>query len=178
MRPYLIAAALLLAVGGCSANDRTEAAPASAPSAADRPAAAGEAGTAGATPGAAATTAAGKTTTDGDAALSSDTEAICKQAAKVSTDFGTTFAADRLLIKTSAKNPQARTEAEQKAARDVRNFSFALLDMSKLAADPQVKKALAAMGGEVTALKGDLERISDKKLAGLHAKLDRACGRG
>ena len=178
MRPYLIAAALLLAVGGCSANDRTEAAPASAPSAAGRPAAAGETGTAGATPGAAATTAAGKTTTDGDAALSSDTEAICKQAAKVSTDFGATFAADRLLIKTSAKNPQARTEAEQKAARYVRNFSHALLDMAKLVDDPKVKKALGAMGAEVTALKGDVAKIDDKKLAGLQATLDKACGRG
>ena len=178
MRPYLIAAALLFAVGGCSASERTEA-PAPAPPAAGESAAAGGTTPAGATPAAAATTAAGKAAQGGDAALSSDTEAICDQAAKVSTDFGATFAEDyRLLIEASAKNPQARTEAEQKAARDVRNFSFALVDMSKLAADPRVKKALAAMGAEVTALKGDLDKIDDKKLAGLQAKLDKACDRG
>ncbi|WP_433793831.1 hypothetical protein [Actinoplanes sp. CA-252034] len=50
--------------------------------------------------------------------------------------------------------------------------------MSKLAADPTVKKALSAMGAQVTALKGDVTKLNEKKLADLHAVLDKACGRG
>ena len=115
----------------------------------------------------------------GDAALSGNTEAICAQASRTSTSFGTTFAADyRLLIEASGKSAQAKSEATAKVTRDVENFSFALLDMSKLASDPRLKKALAAMGTQVKALKGELDEINDKKLADLHATLDKACGRG
>jgi hypothetical protein len=50
--------------------------------------------------------------------------------------------------------------------------------MSKLAADPAVKKALSTMGAQVTALKGDVTKLDEKKLTELHAVLDKACGRG
>ncbi len=113
-----------------------------------------------------------------DAALSADTKAICEQAARTSTSFGTTFAADyKLLIDAAEQGAAAKAQAREKASRDVESFSFALLDMSKLAADPSVKKALATMGAQVTTLKGDLEKIDDKKLADLHATLDAACGK-
>jgi hypothetical protein len=113
-----------------------------------------------------------------DAALSGDTRAICAQAARTSTSFGATFAADqRLLIDAASKNAAAGAQAREKASRDVDSFSFALLDMSKLASDPALKKALGAMGAQVTALKGDLSRIDDEKLADLHATLDQACGK-
>jgi hypothetical protein len=113
-----------------------------------------------------------------DAALSSDTKAICAQAARTSTSFGTTFAADyQLLIDAGSKNAAAKAQAREKAARDVDSFSFALLDMSKLASDPALKKALGTMGAQVTALKGDLSKIDDAKLADLHATLDQACGK-
>ncbi|SDT67806.1 hypothetical protein [Actinoplanes derwentensis] len=113
-----------------------------------------------------------------DAALSADTEAICAQAGRTSASFGKTFAEDyQLLIQAAGEGAEAKSRAQEKVSRDMANFSYALLDMSKLAADPQVKKALAAMGAEVTALKGDVAKIDDKKLAGLQGTLDKACGR-
>ncbi|GGN28273.1 PBP1b-binding outer membrane lipoprotein LpoB [Actinoplanes campanulatus] len=114
-----------------------------------------------------------------DTALAEDTEAICAQASRTSTSFGTTFAEDyQLLIKAAAEGAEAKAKAREKVTRDVENFSFALLDMSKLASDAELKKALAAMGAQITALKGDVAKIDDKKLAALHATLDKACGRG
>ncbi|MBG0568763.1 hypothetical protein [Actinoplanes aureus] len=179
MRPILFAVAGLsaLLLTGCSADQpETASAPATAPSAAAGTSAAAEGGTA---PSAATAAPDGPDAAAGDAALSEDTDAICEQASRTSTAFGKTFSEDyRLLTEAAAQGGQAETEAKQKAARDVENFSHALLDLSRLASDPQVKKALGAMGAEVTALKGDLAKIDDKKLAGLHATLDKACGRG
>ncbi|RAK39962.1 hypothetical protein B0I29_104504 [Actinoplanes lutulentus] len=183
MRTHLYAvaglSALLLAVGGCSGGDSgTSAAPAAG---AGSTAAAGTAAEATSTaavtdPGAAADPAASKVAgKTGDAALAADTEAICAQASRTSAQFGKIFIEDyNRVLELSG---QAKTDAEQKATRDVENFSYALLDMSKLAADSGLKKALAAMGDQVTALKGDLADLDDKKLAGLHATLDKACGR-
>ncbi|WP_430782228.1 hypothetical protein [Actinoplanes sp. G11-F43] len=114
-----------------------------------------------------------------DAALSEDTEAICAQAGRTSASFGKTVAEDsRLLAQAAGEGAEAKARAREKATRDVENFSFALLDMSKLAGDPAVKKALATMGAQVTALKGDVTKIDDKKLAQLKSTLDKACGRG
>jgi hypothetical protein len=114
-----------------------------------------------------------------DTALSEDTEAICAQAGRTSTDFGKTFAEDyQLLIKAAAESEESKARAQEKVTRDLDNFSFALLDMSELAADPGVKKALSAMGGQVKALKGDVSKVDEKKLTELHAMLDTACGRG
>ncbi|BEL09436.1 hypothetical protein Q0Z83_076270 [Actinoplanes sichuanensis] len=114
-----------------------------------------------------------------DAALSEDTEAICAQASRTSNEFGKTFAEDyQLLVRAAAEGAEAKAKAQEKVTRDLQNFSFALLDMSKLAADPAVKKALSSMGAQVTALKGDVTKVDEKKLAELHAVLDKACGRG
>ncbi|GIF37351.1 hypothetical protein [Actinoplanes xinjiangensis] len=114
-----------------------------------------------------------------DTALSEDTEAICAQASRTSNEFGKTFAEDyQLLIRAAAEGKEAKAKAQEKVTRDLQNFSFALLDMSKLAADPAVKKALGTMGAQVTALKGDVTKVDEKKLADLHTVLDKACGRG
>ncbi|GIF16108.1 hypothetical protein [Actinoplanes teichomyceticus] len=175
MRRLLAAAAALsfvLFAAGCSGADQesTTAAPA--------------AGTTATATGDAAATGPAAGTPDpakgaaGDAALAADTAAICAQAARTSTNFGTTFAADhKLLTGAASKGAEAKAQAQQKATRDVESFSYALLDMSKLAGDPGLKKALAAMGAQVAALKGDLSRIDDRKLAALRATLDRACGK-
>jgi hypothetical protein len=176
MRTVLLAAAGLsaLLLTGCSADQPEASAPAPASSVAG--AATPEGGAPAASAGVEAP--AGPDAAAGDAALSADSEAICEQASRTSTSFGKTFAQDyQLLIEASGKDAQAKQQAKQKVARNVDNFSFALLDMSKLAAEPKLKKALAAMGAEVKALKGDLDKIDDKKLAGLHATLDKACGR-
>jgi hypothetical protein len=114
----------------------------------------------------------------GDAALAGNTRAICDQARKTSGNFAATFAQDlKLLIDAaSADDPALVAKAEEKTRRDVQNYSFALKDMSQLAADPTVKKALADMGKQVTALQGDVRRIDDRRLAALSGTLDRACG--
>jgi hypothetical protein len=114
----------------------------------------------------------------GDAALAGNTQAICNQAAKTGGQFGSMFAQDvKLLIDAeSAKDQDLSGKVKQKTARDVENYSFALNDMSKLAADPTVKQALADMSKQMTALKGDVRKIDDKKLDQLRATLDKACG--
>ena len=122
---------------------------------------------------------AGKAAAGGDAALAKDTEAICDQAAKVTTQFGATFAQDlkQLIDSSAAENKQRRSEVEQKTKRDVQSFSFALGDLSRLAGDAEVKKALAAMSKDVTALNGDVSKIDADKLGELGDELDKACGR-
>ena len=114
----------------------------------------------------------------GDAALSGDTRAICEQAARTGADFAATFAANvKLQIEAaSSGEPGAVQQAEQKATHDVQNYSYALTDMAKLAADPALKKALNEMGERVTGLEGDVAAIDEKELAGLRTTLDEACG--
>ncbi|GAA2690996.1 hypothetical protein [Actinoplanes palleronii] len=176
MRRHLAAAAALsfaLLAAGCSgdAQESTTAAPTPVTSAPAAGSADGSAAPAVSAPTAAAGAA-------GDAALSKDTDAICAQAARTSTSFGTNFAADYQVLRAAGKQgAEAKSRAAEKVDRTVDGYAFALLDMSKLAADPTVKKALAAMGAQVTALKSDLGKIDDEKLSELHAKLDKACGK-
>ncbi|GAA0475011.1 hypothetical protein Ade02nite_40980 [Paractinoplanes deccanensis] len=114
-----------------------------------------------------------------DAALSGDTEAICAQAARVNSDFGKTFIADlKLQIDAASKGGAAKQQADQKIARDVSNYSYALADMAKLTTDPVLKKALTDMSQQVTALKGDLTKINAEKMSQLTGTLDKACGKG
>ncbi|MFG1609393.1 hypothetical protein [Actinoplanes sp. NPDC049265] len=115
--------------------------------------------------------------TSGDAKLSQDTKAICAQADKLTTSFGATFSQDLKALIDSAQNAKQKAEVEQKTKRDVQNFSFALTDLSRLAADSDLKKALAGMGKEVTALKGDVRQLDAGQLGELSGKLDKACGR-
>jgi hypothetical protein len=160
---------------GCStepADDGTSVAPAPAPGASVTASAPG--------PGTPAD-AAGQQNTgarDGDAALSGDTGAICAQAVRTGADFARTFAGDlKLRIDAAASgDPAAVQQAEQKSARDVRNYSYALNDLSKLAADPAVKRALAGMSKQINALKDDILELDEKQLAGLRTTLDKACG--
>jgi len=113
-----------------------------------------------------------------DAALSADTEAICDQASRTSTAFGKTVVDNRVLLtRAGEESKEARAKVQEKVARDVQSFSYALLDMSKLAADAEVKKALATLGAQVAAVKGDITKLDDKRLTALHGTLDTACGR-
>jgi len=169
----LIAAAVasgVLLVAGCSSDKAATPAPAAAPD----PATSSNAG-----PGSSAGT--GKASgAAGDAALSANTSAICDQAAKTGGNAASNFAQDvKLLIDAeSAKNKAAVAAAKEKTTRDVENYSFALQDMSKLVADPAVKKALAEMSESVAALKGDVRKIDAAELGKLQGSLDKACGKG
>ncbi len=167
-----VSGAFLLLGAGCSADDpaTTTAAPTPVTSGATAPAAAG-----GATGSAAATAA----PQSGDAALSGNTAAICQQAAKTGGDAAKNFAQDlKLLIDAeSAQDADQVAKAKAKTTRDVQNYSYALTDMSKLAADPALKAALADMGKQVTALKGDVMKIDAGRLTKLQETLDRACGK-
>jgi hypothetical protein len=171
MRRLLAAAALLIPaavlVAGCSA-DKT-------PDAAGTPSAAVPRIP---VPGAATTARPGDSGRQAaaDAALSGNTAAICSQAAKTGSQFAATFAEDRKLLAKagSAADKNQAAKARAKAARDVDNYSFALLDMSKLSADPVLKQALADMGRQVSAAKGEVHKVDGKKLG---ATLDKACGK-
>jgi len=162
----------VLAAAGCSSEPQpaatTPPAPLGAPSAPATSAAAGA-------------DAAGRAAASGkaaDRALSGNTAAICAQAGRVTTQFGKTFAEDvRLLIDASSKSdPAAADQAKKKTSRDVASYSFALGDMSKLAGDARVAKALGEMSRQVNALKGDVRKLDETKLADLSDRLDEACG--
>ena len=168
-----VSGALLLLGTGCSSDEPagTTAAPAPAASAAPAPATSGGATSTGSAPAAAGG--------GGDAALSGNSEAICQQAAKTGGDAAKNFAQDlKLLIDAeSAKDADQVAKAKAKTTRDVENYSFALTDMSKLAADPALKAALADMGKQVKALKGDVRKLDTAQLTKLQETLDKACGK-
>ena len=133
-----------------------------------------------ASPGAGASAGAGAASANaGDVALAGNTDAICKQATKVSGRAAATFATNmKLLVEAStAKSKDDAQQARARTVRDVQNWSFALADLSKLVADKTVKRALADMSKQVTRLQGDVEKIDDAKLANLREQLDKACGR-
>ncbi len=135
----------------------------------------GAAGSAGAGPTAAGPSGTGPSA--GDAALAGNTGAICDQAAKTGGEFAATFAQDlKLLIDAeSAQDKAQAAKVKAKTSRDVDNYAFALADMSKLAADPALKRALADMSQQVSVLKGDVRKLDAKKLAALRTTLDSAC---
>jgi hypothetical protein len=166
-----LSGALLLSGAGCSADEPDGAAVGPAP------AASGPAATGG---GAATSTSAPATSGgSGDAALSGNSDAICQQAAKTGGDSAKNFAEDlKLLIDAeSAQDADQVAKAKAKTTRDVENYSFALTDMSKLAADPALKAALADMGKQVKALKGDVRKLDAARLTKLQETLDKACGK-
>ena len=176
MRRLLCVTALssALLLGACSTDKSADTSAAATPTvgaastAAEAPA-----------PGGSGAPASGRPATGaGDAALKGNTEAICLQAEKAGGEAARNFAADlKLLIDAeSAQDKDAVTKARQKTTRDVQNYSFALADMSKLASDPQLKKALAAMAKQVSALKGDVRKLDAEKLEGLQNTLAKACG--
>jgi len=166
-----VSGAFLLLGAGCSADDpaASTAAPTPATSGSGAPAASG-----GVTGSAAATA----SPQSGDAALSGNSSAICQQAAKTGGDAAKNFAQDlKLLIDAqSAQDADQVAKAKAKTTRDVENYSYALTDMSKLASEPALKAALADMGKQVTALKGDVTKIDAAQLTKLQETLDKACG--
>jgi hypothetical protein len=176
MRRLLSVTALsgaLLLLGACSSDS-------SDPAAAPAPAGASPAATvASSAPEATSAASAGTSSSKGgDAALKGDTAAICTQAAKTGGEAARNFAADvKLLIDAqTAQDADAVTKAQQKTTRDVENYSYALADMAKLTSDPALKKALTAMGKQVSTLKGDVRKLDAEKLAGLQETLAKACG--
>ena len=168
----VVSGALLLGAG-CSSDDPAATTAAPAPAASSVAAAP-------ATSGGTTTTSApaGDTSGGGDAALSGNSKAICRQAAKTGGDAAKNFAQDlKLLIDAeSAQDADMVAKAKAKTSRDVENYSYALTDMSKLASEPTLKAALADMGKQVTALKGDVRKLDADRLAKLQETLDKACG--
>ena len=154
----------VLAVAGCSTEKHEP------PAAAPAPAAKPSATTASAGPA--------ESGEPGNAAGAAPRDAICDQAARVSTQFAATFADDiKALIDASSKaDPAAADQVRKKTARDVENYAFALSDMAGHTDDPQVKKALGEMSRQVGALKGDVRQLDEKKLAAISGGLDEACG--
>jgi hypothetical protein len=176
----VLTGALLLAAG-CSGDPAPTATAAPPPAAPGSPGAPGVPAPTGSTPGTGSSSAPGGGTRNaGDAALAGNTGAICAQAEKTGGAFAATFAQDlKLLIDAaSADDPDLAAKAEEKTRRDVQNYSFALKDLSRLAADRAVAKALGDMSKQVTALEGDVRKLDDRKLAALRGKLDQACGTG
>jgi hypothetical protein len=164
-------AAILLSAG-CSTEPATQA-PAAAPTAS-------AAAAASSTPAPSGSAAAGSTApAKGDAALSGNSEAICAQANRVSSQAAATYAADlkSLLEASAGKDPADLQRAKEQTERDVQSWAYALKDMSKLASDVNLKKALADMSRQVTAFRGDVEKIDEAKLVKLHETLDKACGK-
>jgi hypothetical protein len=171
MRRLLAAAALTgltLMAAACSTEPEPEG---SAPIVAAPPPAPGS--SAGASPAPAEPGAAG------DKALAGNGEAICTQAQKTSSDFARTFTENlKLQIDAaSSDDPAAKKNVEEKVARDVRSYSYALGDLAKLAEDQQIKKGLTDLSKQVDAYKGDVTKLKEEQIAGFREGLDKACGR-
>lgn len=113
----------------------------------------------------------------GDKALSANATAICNQAQKTGSDFARTFTENLKLQvdAASADDPAAKSRVEQKAARDVQSYAFALKDLSNLAEDQQVKSALGDLSKRVEAFRGDVTKLTEQEVAGLRDGLDKAC---
>ncbi|WP_067497141.1 hypothetical protein, partial [Actinoplanes sp. TFC3] len=112
----------------------------------------------------------------GDAALKGNTDAICDQAARIGGDAAKTFAADLKLLKDAkSADADAAAQVDQKTTRDVQNYAAALADMAKLTTDAKLKKTLAGMGKQISALDGDVRKLNPDKLAGLQEDLSKAC---
>lgn len=176
MRRLLCVTALgsALLLGACSTDKSADTSAAATPTAG-----AASAGAEAPAPGGSGSPASGKPAGgSGDAALKGNTKAICTQAEKTGGNAVKNFAANlKLLIDAeSAQDKDAVAKAKEKTSRDVENYSFALADMSKLASDPDLKKALAAMAKKVSALKGDVRKLDAEKLEGLQDTLAKACG--
>jgi hypothetical protein len=168
--------AVILLSAGCSTEPAT---PAAAPAPASTPSVAASTPSV-ADPAASASSAAGSAAPkQGDAALGGNSEAICAQANRVSSQAAATFAADlKLLAEAStAKDPAGLQRAKAQTDRDVQSWAFALKDMSGLATEANLKKALADMSAQVTTFKGDVQKIDEAKLVKLHETLDKACGK-
>jgi hypothetical protein len=176
MRRLLVLTSVLLLAAGCS-TDKSGGDPAAAPAPAPAPAgnsAPAAAGTS-AGPGSSAAAKGG----DADADLRNNTAAICNQASKTSGDFAATLDQNTKLASdaASAKDEVAKQRAEQKMTRDVQNYSYALIDMSKLAGDQTVSIALKGLGDQVAKFTTDAAKMDAKQLADIRASLDKACGR-
>jgi hypothetical protein len=117
--------------------------------------------------------------TTGDAALAGNTGAVCSQAARLSGQAAAAYAENlKILVDaSSAKNKDLTAKAKEETERDIESWSFALADLSKLVADPGVKKALGDMSKQVVKLKADVQKIDDAELAKVRATLDTACGK-
>ncbi|MEV6601603.1 hypothetical protein AB0M36_32825 [Actinoplanes sp. NPDC051346] len=171
MRRLLCATALsgaLLVLGACTADKSADstATPATVVSATAEPGGSG------------APTPAGSSAAGGDAALKGNTKAICDQAARTGGEAADKFAQDlKLLIEAeTAQDPAAVTKARAKTSRDVENYASALADMAKLASEPELKKALSAMGKKVSTLKGDIRKLVPSDFVELQDTLAKACG--
>jgi hypothetical protein len=114
-----------------------------------------------------------------DAALRNDTKALCQQADRTSTTFGSILIADlKLQHDVQAKDAQTQADAKQKLAQDVSDFSYALADMSKLAGNATLKSTLQQMSRQVTAFAGDPTKINSDRISQLSDTLATACGKG
>jgi hypothetical protein len=168
--PLLVLPVLAVAVGGCSGGDDTGTAAAAPTAVTESPAGGATGGVpAPVDPSVAASA---------DKALSSNTKAICEQAARTSTSFGQTFIADlQLQIDAASKDAAAKAGAQEKIDRDVSSYSSALSGMAELADDKALKSALTQMSKQVNALKGDVTKINQDKMNAISGTLDKACGK-
>jgi hypothetical protein len=64
---------------------------------------------------------------------------------------------------------------EEKLRNDVEGWSFALADLSRLVADPTLKRELAAASKDVASLKGDVHKINNARVAALRAQVEKVC---
>ncbi len=81
----------------------------------------------------------------------------------------------KLLKDAKSADADAAAQVDQKTTRDVQNYAAALADMAKLTTDAKLKKTLAGMGKQISALDGDVRKLNPDKLAGLQEDLSKAC---
>ncbi|GAA0812437.1 hypothetical protein [Spirilliplanes yamanashiensis] len=173
MRRLLVAAAsgaVLLLGAGCSTD------PAATPDAAPAPTnAAAPTSAAAPAPAPSTTDKSGKPVNAGDAALASNTGAICGQANKVSGVAAASFARESGLLADSKGKPEAQ-RVEERVQRGLEGWAFALRDLGNLTDDAALKKALGTQGDKVQKLsEGDLHKIKESQLTAIGNDVEKAC---
>ena len=174
MRRLLVAAAsgaVLLLGAGCSTDKAAETDAVPAPTGAVAPTVAPS----GAAPAPSTTDASGKPVNAGDAALASNTDAICNQATKVSGSAAAAFAREAGTLADSKGKPDAQ-RVEERVQRGLEGWAYALRDLGNLTDDGALKKALGTQGDKVQKLsEGDLHKVKESQLTAIGNDVEKAC---
>ncbi len=184
MRRLLVTAAsgaVLLLGAGCSTDTSGDTAPpaGATTAAAPAPAPAAPGGSAAPEAAPATTEPGGKAGNPGDAALAADTDAICKQAVKVSGETVTAFARESKQL-AKAKNSAGRPATDQAAAgvqRRLESWSYALGSLSELTTDAALKKSFGTLSGKVEKLSRaeDPSTVEQSQLRAVQNDVEKAC---
>lgn len=166
MRRLLAAAAIattLLAGAGCTGGTDNAASPTTGATATVTPDTTAPASP---SPGAVTATAGG------------NAKEVCAAVTKAGSESAPVFVSElaKLLQASSANDTKGAQEAQRNAQAALTSWATALKEQSAKATDPQLRAALADIGGEIATVKPDIKSIDEAKLEQLQRRVAQLCG--